>query len=64
MNHYSRNALPVSAGGFGRGAGPIWFDDLHCFGNETTIEDCQTQPLGTNDCSHREDVGVICTDSK
>ena len=63
-DYFSQNALPVSGGGFGPGSGTIWFDNLHCVGNETTILQCQTKAAGDNDCTHSEDVGIICTDGK
>ena len=40
--------------------GPIWIDDLSCNGSERTIEDCSFPGWGINDCSHYEDVSLIC----
>ena len=62
--YFSRNALPVSTSGFGAGTGPIWYDNLNCFGNETSLTQCQTKAVGDNDCSHKEDAGVICSNCK
>ena len=47
---------------FGPGAEsqPIWLDDISCRGDEEAIEDCGSNPISHHDCSHTEDVGIIC----
>ncbi|XP_022096125.1 deleted in malignant brain tumors 1 protein-like [Acanthaster planci] len=45
---------------FGAGADPIWMDNLRCNGDEATLQECTFAGWGINDCSHAEDVGVIC----
>lgn len=66
--HYSlfisQNALPATAAAFGQGTGNILLDNVVCQGNESSILDCRTNPVGTNDCEHSEDVGVICQSGK
>ena len=45
---------------FGYGSGPIWLDNVECTGTEGQLIDCPYDSI-TNDCSHREDAGVVCT---
>lgn len=45
---------------FGQGAGHVWLDDLKCLGTESSVKNCPSKALGTSDCSHAQDAGVIC----
>ncbi|XP_028301734.1 deleted in malignant brain tumors 1 protein-like isoform X2 [Gouania willdenowi] len=45
---------------FGQGTGPIWLDNVHCLGNETSIADCAHQGLQDHNCGHFEDASIIC----
>ena len=45
---------------YGQGSGKIWFDNLQCTGNETSIFDCSNNGIGISNCAHTEDVGVLC----
>ncbi|KAK2894954.1 hypothetical protein Q8A67_012183 [Cirrhinus molitorella] len=38
----------------------IMLDDVECEGTERTLLHCKHAKLGKNNCSHDEDVGVIC----
>ena len=56
-------AMATSAPGqaaFGPGSGPIWYDDVDCSGTEMNLTQCLHTALGTHNCSHDEDAGVVC----
>ena len=54
----SLNAQVKSQAYFGPGTGRIAYDDVTCAGTETDLSQCRHARL--SDCTHSEDVGVIC----
>ena len=64
-------AICLSIGGeavccadFGEGSGPILLDDVSCDFLSDDLLLCDHNGLGNHDCTHIEDAGVICHDSK
>lgn len=47
----------ANVGEFPEGDGQIWLDDL---GSESSLSTCSHSGWGNHNCSHSEDVGVIC----
>ncbi|XP_052239423.1 coadhesin-like [Dreissena polymorpha] len=39
---------------------PIWLDDLRCNGNEDSLLECSHNGVGTHNCNHSKDVGLVC----
>lgn len=50
----------VRYAGFGIGTGPIWLDDVVCYGSEIDITECIFAGWNNSDCVHYEDAGVRC----
>ncbi|KAM5279505.1 macrophage scavenger receptor types I and II [Hipposideros larvatus] len=46
---------------FGQGTGPIWLNEVFCFGRESSLEECKINQWGARTCLHSEDAGVTCT---
>ncbi len=51
----------VGSDWFGEGSGEIWADLFDCDGNETKLSECSISSWSRAECSHRRDVGVICS---
>ena len=42
------------------GTGQIWLNNVECSGTESSLFDCNADPLGSHNCKHYEDAGVSC----
>lgn len=58
--HYPGAKSVVIGKDYGKASGPIWLDDIQCKGTESHLSSCDFKSWGVSDCSHKEDVGVIC----
>ena len=47
--------------GYGATSQRIWLDDVACNGSESQLTDCSHAGIGNDNCSHSEDVGIICS---
>ncbi|XP_058879012.1 antigen WC1.1-like isoform X1 [Acipenser ruthenus] len=54
---------PVSAA-FGEGSGPVWLNDVKCLGNESALWECPSAKRGEQNCRHKKDAGVVCSEFK
>jgi len=47
---------------YGTGSGPIWLDDLKCygFGSDVRLANCRHNGWGVHNCCHQEDVSIRC----
>ena len=64
--HVSSNSLaafPFHGAFFGAGSGPIYLDNVACQGEESSLLDCQRNPIGEHNCDNSEDAGVSCESS-
>ena len=57
---YSRATAAYSNAYFGTGSGPIYLDDVTCFGTESRLDQCLASQWGQHNCRHYEDAGVSC----
>ena len=60
MNAQARSSRYYGAGNASQS---ILLDEVRCSGSETNIFYCTHNALGSNDCRHSEDVGVLCAGS-
>ena len=45
----------------GGGSGQIWLDNVDCSSSHTgTLADCSHSAFGSHNCTHSEDVALVC----
>uniref|UniRef100_A0A3B1JI79 SRCR domain-containing protein n=1 Tax=Astyanax mexicanus TaxID=7994 RepID=A0A3B1JI79_ASTMX len=54
----------LGAAAFGRGEGQVWSEELQCRGNESQIHFCPKSSSLKHNCSHDNDVGLVCSGDK
>ena len=45
---------------YGTGTGPIWLSRLSCFGNESSLLECDQLSVQTKNCTHLDDATIRC----
>ena len=61
LNHsFSAGGIVAPITYYPQGAGSIWLDNVQCLGTESRLFDCPNVGIGIHDCTHIEDVGVMC----
>ena len=61
---FSTSGSAVSFAGFGQGNGTILLDEVNCAANQLNIFNCPHNGFKNHDCTHSEDAGVRCSDSR
>ena len=46
--------------GIGSNPQPIWMDQVSCLGYENKLSSCPFGGWGIDDCTHSEDVSMMC----
>ena len=58
--YFTSGAIARGDAYFGQGSGSILLDNVQCIGNEMSIFSCSYKSIGSHNCYHREDAGVVC----
>ena len=53
-------AIALTSAYYGAGSGPIYLDNVGCFGSEGSLLACVSLPVGSHNCVHGEDASVQC----
>lgn len=63
---YAAGASSQNSARFGQGSGRIWLDNVRCTGSEWRLLSCARgrNIIGSHDCGHHEDAGVVCNTSE
>ena len=58
--YFTSGAIARGSTYFGQGSESILLDYVHCTGNEASIFSCTHNGIGSHNCDHSEDAGVVC----
>ena len=58
--YFTSGAIARGSAYFGPGNESILLDDVQCTGYEASIFSCTHYGIGSYNCDHSEDAGVIC----
>ena len=62
--YFTSGAIARGSAYFGQGSGSILLDNVQCTGNETSIFSCSHNSIGSHNCDHRKDAGVVCLEGE
>ena len=57
---YSSATFALGVAFYGKGSGPIYYNNLSCNGTEARLADCPHPGIGSGNCSHSKDAAVGC----
>ena len=63
MFEFLSGAIAYFRSRYGAGTGPVYLDDIHCFGFEDSLINCSRSDFGdvsVNCADHSEDASVFC----
>ena len=58
--YFTSGAIAKKGAYFGQGSGSILLDNVQCTGNEASIFSCTHNGIGSHNCDHSEEAGVVC----
>ena len=58
--YFTSGAIVKRGAYFGQGNGSILLHNVYCTGNELSIFSCSHNGIGSHNCDHSEDAGVVC----
>ena len=58
--YFTSGAIARGSAYFGQGSESILLDNVQCIGNEASIFSCTHNGIGSHNCLHNDDAGVVC----